>query len=317
MQKKSFKVGLGIVFLMLAQPTYAQEMVGTGYDMLINTKTNKPVKYLARNEKVNKIGGTRDSPIITYNGKTYKIGGAGVMTLDENKEYLENYAPKYRYLDRDPRTELESIESYPEIKEFVENFKPKGNTLEEQLKDVIAYMGTYNLKFGAKGNESQLATIETDHMTACGGITTILVNLLDKTEIPYRVVIERSGNYAKEKESKLIGHIYPEVKINSKWLVLDSSHFTRDINQREGFITYEMSKKRYSAITQKILGTERNYNNNIQITNILATDSDNEDLRFRVGNTYLKGQEQDKSGFVLYLNKITLLKYIRQQVEKQ
>lgn len=244
MQKKSFKVGLSIVFLMLAQPTYAQEMVGTGYDMLINTKTNKPVKYLERNEKVNKIGGTREAPIINYNGNTYEIGGV-------------------------------------------------------------------------RGNESQLATIETDHMTACGGITTILVNLLDKTEIPYRVVIERSGNYVKEKESKLIGHIYPEVKINNKWLVLDSSHFTRNISQREGFITYEVSKKRYSAITQKILETERKYNNNIQITNILATDSDNEDLRFRVGNIYLKGQEQDKSGFVLYLNKITLLKYIRQQVERQ
>lgn len=316
MQKSSLKLGLSIVFLSLIQHIYAQEMLGTGYGMLIDLKTNKPIRYLVRNEKVNNIGGTREKPIINYNGVTYKIDGVGVITTDENNNYLENYAPKYRYLDNDPIKELESIEKYPEIKEFVENFKPKGNNQEEQLKEVIAYMGTYNLNFGTKIHKSQLETIVTDHMSACGGITSILVELLNKTEIPYRIIVERSGNYYTETESSLVGHIYPEVKINNKWLVLDSSHFTRNEQKRVGFITYEKSKKQYSAVTQQILETERKYDTNLQIANILETDLSNKDLRIRVGNTYLKEKEKDKDGFVVYLNNTTLLKYIRQQLEK-
>lgn len=312
MQKKSLKLGLSIVFLMLMQPTYARTMIGTGCGVLIDPQTNKLVKYLDIGEKVNTINEKEKNPIINYNGKDYKINMSGLISEEDYKEYLEKYAPKYRYLDDEPMKELEPIDKYLEIRQFVANFQPKGKIQEEQLREVISYMGTYNLGFGVRTNQTQLETIETEHISACGGITSILVRLLDKTDLKYRVVVERSGNYEKETESHLVGHIYPEVRVNSKWLSVDSSIFTSHPDLEKERIEYKNSERKYSAITKQIIENERIYNNHINLVNTLKTDSENKDLRLRVGNTYLKGKKVEDSGFVLYINNKTLLTFVKE-----
>ncbi len=305
--KKIKKIGLllGIGF-MLVNNVSAKEMAVASGGMLYDEE-NKTFLTVEEGTRVNTIDGleTHKGYYVNYNNKKYFVQNDGLVDVSKYakwEEYKEARKPKYKGVNTDKSFEMVNFTfNEPRFNEIVDNYRPSGETESQVLMSLVKYISDLDLTYRLFPYTSQWETIK-DGYTACYGGTYLEKNLLDKTNLKYRIVHEIPINYDTEEQDPYIPtHIFAEVQINGKWVNIESTSLFNKYDSENNEIKYRINKD-VEALYGMFLANPVSCDNPEKVGKIVRGSKYYKDVYFKVSGTYRKGKKVEDNGFAVMVS---------------
>ncbi len=172
-----------------------------------------------------KLYKNNDNRWISYNKRVYKVNKDKKFTEEQLKDYDKYSRPIIERIDGKEQSEvLNRKVNNEKVLKIVDNYKvPSDNSDLGIFKDVVKYISELNINYSQKNPNNQINNIEKGY-TACLGITWLQKELLDKTEIEYKIVSFRPYDFKTDKiDYSNNGHIMLYVKLDGEWYKSDMS----------------------------------------------------------------------------------------------
>lgn len=314
--KKSFLLALGLGCL-LVNNVSAKEMVVTNEGLLFD-EDNKTIVSIEEGTKVNTIDKleTHKGYYVNHNNKKYFVPNFGLIEPEkysEYKNYVKSRKPKFKKEDIASVFETVDFKTNDEfVNRIVNEYKPSGKNEEEVFVNLMKYISDLDLNYNYIEKVSQIDTIKYGY-TACHGIAYLQKQLLDKTNLKYRVVLETPYNYDKEIADPVSPrHIFNEVQINGKWIKADATELL-NIYVDENKTTVCKVGKDNQYILNFLKGTERIYDDSVNISKSVGENKNYPDCYFKVSGTYQSGKNIEDNGFSVIVSYLGLRDYLANQ----
>lgn len=185
----------------------------------------KEYKAKKSNDGEIKLYKNNDNRWISYNKRVYKVNKDKKFTEEQLKEYDKYSKPIIERIDGKEQSEvLNRKVNNKKVLKIVDNYKVPSNSSDLDIfKDIVKYISELNLNYSQKNPNNQINNIEKGY-TACLGITWLQKELLDKSEIEYKIVSFRPYDFKTDKiDYSNNGHIMLYVKLDGKWYKSDMS----------------------------------------------------------------------------------------------
>lgn len=172
-----------------------------------------------------KLYKNNDNRWISYNKRVYKVNKDKKFTEEQLKDYDKYSRPIIERIDGKEQSEvLNRKVNNKKVLEIVDNYKVPSNSSDLDIfKSIVKYISELNLNYSQKNPNNQINNIEKGY-TACLGITWLQKELLDKSEIEYKIVSFRPYDFKTDKiDYSNNGHIMLYVKLDGKWYKSDMS----------------------------------------------------------------------------------------------
>ena len=290
---------MALLFTNVSAKTMVIVPGGTLFD-----EKNKSFLDLPAGTRVNTIDELENQKgqYVNYNNKRYFIPHfelTDVKTYEAYESYKESHKPKYKGINTDSAFESVNFKTNQEwFKDIIDGFKPSGNTEKEVAMSFIKYMADLDLTYRLFAGKSQWETIK-DGYSACLGGTYIQKQLLDKTSLKYRIVLEIPVNYDNEEEDPYnFRHIFCEIQVDGKWVKVDSTALMN---------TYDFEKQQIGQrITKKESDLEKMFFRNIvssdepeKVGKAVKGNNYYKDMFLQVSGTYQKDKKIKDDGFAV------------------
>ncbi|WP_019139309.1 hypothetical protein [Peptoniphilus timonensis] len=308
--ERKFKLIFGLTVLLgITQPTFAKEMRLVDSGSLYNKETKKIV--FPQDKKIFEVNDANkdsswDGYNVEYKGKKYFINSYDLIEPELYDRYIHENKVKVEFsTNNDIYNYVNFYNSNQYIENIVDNFCPEGNTDLEQLKEVMIELKKLNLRYAWSDDISQWDSIQYGY-SACHGIAYLQKLLLDKTNVEYRVVLERPVNYIKEIEDPVSpAHIFLEVKIDDNWYAVDATQLLRKENSKEEMTYYDVQKA-IDFMMSNILKSKVDYTKRSQGFFDIAINPEYPDVISRVSGTYKRNKKIKDDGFNAWFSSKTL-----------
>lgn len=172
-----------------------------------------------------KLYKNNDNRWISYNKRVYKVNKDKKFTEEQLKDYDKYSRPIIERIDGKEQSEvLNRKVNNEKVLKIVDNYKVPSNSSDLDIfKDIVKYISELNLNYSQKNPNNQINNIEKGY-TACLGITWLQKQLLDKSEIEYKIVSFRPYDFKTDDiDYQNSGHIMLYVKLDGKWYKSDMS----------------------------------------------------------------------------------------------
>lgn len=172
-----------------------------------------------------KLYKNNDNRWISYNKRVYKVNKDKKFTEEQLKDYDKYSRPIIERIDGKEQSEvLNRKVNNEKVLKIVDNYKVPSNSSDLDIfKSIVKYISELNLNYSQKNPNNQINNIEKGY-TACLGITWLQKQLLDKSEIEYKIVSFRPYDFKTDKiDYSNDGHIMLYVKLDGKWYKSDMS----------------------------------------------------------------------------------------------
>lgn len=172
-----------------------------------------------------KLYKNNDNRWISYNKRVYKVNKDKKFTEEQLKDYDKYSRPIIERIDGKEQSEvLNRKVNNEKVLKIVDNYKVPSNSSDLDIfKSIVKYISELNLNYSQKNPNNQINNIEKGY-TACLGITWLQKQLLDKSEIEYKIVSFRPYDFKTDKiDYSNNGHIMLYVKLDGKWYKSDMS----------------------------------------------------------------------------------------------
>lgn len=212
---------------------------------------------------------------VTYNNRAYKVNKNKKFTVEDLRDYDEYSKPEVEFSKNfDQAKVLDRKYNSKYIDKIINNFSISNSKSDiDKYKYIVQYISELNLNYSQKNPNKQIKNIEKGY-TACLGITWLQKQLLDKTDVCYKIVSFRPYNFENNDiDYSNNGHIFLYVKLDNKWYKSDMSDLISDISGEKipyyGFVEEVMEsdvdfKDNYYGLTFNYIKNDK-YKDVIQI----------------------------------------------------
>lgn len=306
------KIVILIFSLFIVQNVYAKEMVATEGAYLFNEKTKKII-VIEEGTKVETLD-NKTHPrgyYIKHFGQEYYVPDFCLASEDDYNAYLKATKPKITHKSNNDIFEKVNVHiNETWFNEIVDGYRPKGFSDKAVLENLMAYIKSLNLYYMFNSNIGQFSSIEKGY-TACLGITFLQKELIDKTDLEYRIVLESPCNYKTEEiDPKSPRHIFMEVKIDGKWHNMDATNILRQKGKQDGPISLFAAKISNKALFNAMMDKDVDYNQKHFGKFFISVDEDYKDVVYDVSGTYKQGKKTDDSGFTVMYSRDKIFDFL-------
>lgn len=297
------KIVILIFSFFMIQNVWAKEMVAAEGTYLFNEKTKKII-IIEEGTKLETLDSKKHPRgyYVTRFGQEYYVPGHCLASEEDYKAYLKATKPTIKNQSNDNVfNEVDVNLNKPWLEEIVEDYKPRGFSERAVLENLMAYIRSLNLYYSFDSNAGQFTSIENGY-TACLGITFLQKELIDKTDLEYRIVLESPCNYKTEEiDPKSPRHIFMEVKVDGKWRNMDAVNMLRQKESKNQPATFFAAKRSNKALFNSLMEKEVDYENKHFGKFFIAINENYPDVLYDVSGTYKHGKKVEDSDFsVMY-----------------
>lgn len=288
-------------------------MVATEGTYLFNEKTKKII-IIDEGRKLNTLD-NKTHPrgyYVKHFGQEYYVPDFCLASEGDYKAYLKATKPKIKSQSNDDIFEhINCSFNKPWFREIVDGYNPRGFSEKALLENLMAYIRSLNMYYKFNSSISQFHSIEKGY-TACLGVTFLQKELMDKTDLEYRIVLESPCNYKTEEiDPKSPRHIFMEVKVNGKWHNMDATNILRQKETTDKPMSLWAAKYSNKALFNSMMEKDVDYNNKHFGKFFISVNEDYKDVMYDVSGTYKRGKKLDDNGFSVMYSREKIFDFLK------
>ena len=287
-------------------------MVATEGAYLFNEKTKKII-IIKEGTKVETLY-SKTHPrgyYVKHFGQEYYVPDFCLAPEEDYKAYLKATKPKITHKSNDDV--FEKVNAHINetwLNAIVDGYTPRGFSDKAVLENLMAYIRNLNLYYMFTSNDGQFSSIKYGY-TACLGITFLQKELIDKTDLEYRIVLESPANYEKgEKDPQSPRHLFMEVKVNGKWRNMDAVNMLRQQNNTYKPANLFEAKYYNKTLFKSMIEKDIDYTKRSFGKFFISVDEDYQDVMYDVSGTYKQGKKTDDSGFTVMYSRDKIFDFL-------